>query len=479
MNNSVSEGSYSPSHSKLNRANENPQSVQIVVDSNLTLAQLRQLAAENFITFTPHVGNKWREDLYLLNEPSLQVVNFERNAGKLDVLDQPEKLKLNGQVYEISSDAQSAAVMTPYLQFDQDLLENLPDDAKTLITRLEARTPSQLHQNSTKAALPHGKLSLSGETFFLGEENKLLRDLIAALHQELLREGQGHYKIFNRYVNPQGNFLHIEKSADTREESDDYKFISLDNSYSDQREFQPSAPEKLPEQFFELTEKLVSAVKFGELPQQAEGPLPRNELMTLMLALKPLLAQGQKPRLDEQGNFHAYAVSGPSMIDYVNAKEFKSTLGKLYSRLRSIAAERFQLDLPANIIFHFIPGAGLSYLPVEGESDAIDALSDFISIDQEYRDLQTKIKSDKSLQSVIAETRKKHQNAVANLAEASYKFGHISQYDLLAGKQLLPPDQIALIENTTFKQHQIIADLRERISKEGLGFLNTFRNKIK
>ena len=304
---------------------------------------------------------------------------------------------------------------------------------------------------------------------FLGAENQLLRDLINSLHQySLAHPEQENLRFFNRYVSPDGQILMSSKEGSPYVFNGGYHYDSPDlvvdrSSASDLR--------RLPDEFFQLSAKMVDSILHGEHMNKAEGPIPGNYLMVLLLALKPLLRDLQDGEgrldLDTQGSYHAYAVSGPSMIKYTSSKDFKKNLAELYQSLRELGKQQFSLNMPGNLILHMIPGASLSYLPVKGETQALDALNKFAEVDAAYRRQQEVMQSHsgskppKDVLMTLNQVRTQHKDAIRDLVDASVNLPHISQYDLLAGQELLDPSQLEAIGTIAFKEHLKIAALLE------------------
>lgn len=437
-------------------------SVSVVAEENKTLEDLKTISRKHYVLFTPHVGNKWREDLYML-QYGITTANFERNASALDDLDFPEKLRVGDAVYDLAEDQQiQAPVVTPYLRFR----ENLADPVAPFVRRLEARKPGHLHHKSTVAAVGKGKLITSAEAFFLGSENQLLRDLLNSLHiHSLQQKDNERIRLFTRYIDGQGRLLLSNKSGQVNHFSGSYHYgepAPQKNIY-DQEKVQGFS-----QQFLDFAKKLSDSINTGDSVDGLEGPVPRNEMMVLLLALKPLLSEVQDGNgqldLDEKGRYHAYAVSGPSMIKYAGAKDFRNTMTAQYAAIRELSEKQFGKTLPAELVLHMIPGGSLSYLPVQGETQAIDAINHFCQIDAEYRAHQSKIsaakcKPSQEVRDILAQFNLKMKDAVLGIVEASVASPHVSQYDLLAGQKLLPESALEALEKVTFKQHIIIANL--------------------
>ena len=137
-------------------------SVSILAEEKMSFDQLKEISRQHEVIFTPHVGNKWREDLYLI-DAGIETANFERNASVLDVLDNPHKLKVGGLTHQLSTTAsQKSPILTPYLK----LADDLHPEAEQFTKQFDAQKPGQLHHRSTLAALHKGKSRPSAKPCF-------------------------------------------------------------------------------------------------------------------------------------------------------------------------------------------------------------------------------------------------------------------------------------------------------------------------
>ncbi len=443
--------------------------VTVVSEADKTLEDLKRISRSHYVLFTPHVGNKWREDLYLLKY-GIPTANFERNASALDDLDFPEKLRVGGAVYDLAEDGQlKSPTVTPYLRFRDEIAE----PAGRFVRTLDTRKPGQLHHKSTLAAIENGSLMTSAEALFLGPENRLLRDLFQALHLLSIQESMNEkLRVFTRYIDGQGRLLHNGKLAPANNFVGTYHY---GESVPDRNFHESSTVRNFSRQFLDFAEKLSDSIHTGDPVEGEEGPVPRNEMMVLLLGLKPLLSEvqdgGGQLDLDDKGRYHAYAVSGPSMIKYAGAKDFRSIMSTQYAAIRQLAQQQFGYNLPAELVLHMIPGGSLSYLPVQGETQAIDAINKFCETEAGYRSHQAGIGAAKrpptrEEKSTLAVLNSQLKNAVMGVVEASVHSPHISQYDLLSGHRLLPESDLEALEKIPFKQHIIIANLLDDTRKK-------------
>ncbi|MCC6643884.1 hypothetical protein IT411_03985 [Candidatus Peregrinibacteria bacterium] len=429
-----------------NTEKEKAKLVTVRVDDQISPAELAQLAKERPTCFTPHLGNKWREDMYLMEVIGVPTVNFTENQSKIDVLDAPDKIKFDGEVHDLT-DPELQPIMTPYLKFREGLTEGRING---LISELEAKNPGHLHMKSTKLALPKSSTNTFPEEFVLGRENELLRKLITAFQAEVP-------EVFSRYVTEQGEVKKVRNFSSG--------FTLVRNEESDLITLTKAQVERAAEDYFRFSERTDATVNRGEAMKEG-SPIPRNELRLILTAIKQMLTyyqNGQKVPVNSDGAFEAVLVSGPSMIKYSRNADILNMMNQYYETLREIGKSRFGLPMPAKVVLKMIPGSALSYLPIEGENDLLGALNHFVPLERAREQLRNRLSKKEipyleakdDLQSLSNAIRE----AVDAIADAGNQAPFVSQYDLLRGKALLSAEKLEGPLSLSFKTHQMILDV--------------------
>jgi hypothetical protein len=362
------------------------------------------LLAGEEVVYTPHIGNKWSEDM-ALTQLGIPQVTFNRNAAYKDTIDQPHHVRLAGRDHVIVSSAQHG-VVSPYLHADGHEAGELPRDLLTMWDELK-RHPARLHFESAKRATPG--------TYHVADEYMFLRDSIGHRLVDILD--------------------HTRKSVDLG---------TMHRRIEDGRIVDHHGPttERDLASFLDLMRALTENVT-GASERQVEGPIPSNDFAVASLALRAALQQRQNG--NTAAELTVYTVAGPSMILY--AKGLRDSISRILASAREV-----EPNLPNRLNVKLIPGANLTFLPHSGERNACSLLEEIVRLDVQRRELLQVISHCSSRQDgegkdgAIREKKEVERRIdVAKKAYAAY-LAHrpfFSQYDALqTGERVVMPEGI-------------------------------------
>lgn len=276
------------------------------------------------ICMSPHIGNKWRADLFAALY-GVDIANLEGNRTIKDRIDTPGLAIIDEKRYSIWQG--KGGTMSPYIQIDQGKIE---ENELQWINRF-GENVATIHQRSTAEALGEhaDKLSILAEYLLFRKP-----EVVKYLHT-LLKNG---FQIFNRNVTVEGQ-LH-------------------------QAEFDLGDADELIDQHLTLKRHQVDAVLEDFIANQ-EGPIMGNRTVVLLICINAVLDQIEngviKPGCD-QANVHT--VSGPDMIKFMKQVDYEGDIAPMYAILAQNHPE-----LPKALTLGVIPGAVLEPIQLPGEAN--------------------------------------------------------------------------------------------------------------
>jgi hypothetical protein len=375
--------------------------VTVVPRHDLTMEQVIQKArAGHEIIYTPHIGNKWREDQMMARFGFIHAT-VDRNAIGIDDIDTPHLIRVDGRRHEIVSHDPGVAgsqygVLTPFATLDRMNRSQIAG----LLGRDMGATPAQIHMESAKAALPEGSVDLQDRFLYLrGEiEAKVASILGAAGEREFC-------EVFQKHVV-------------------DGKSKSLAEPRRDKRAIR---------EFLDLVEVIIRNVERGET-RGAESPLPTNSAMIASMAVHALFTQ-QERGVSGAEQADVYTVSGPVMIGYMS--KFAGHINALYHVARELHPE-----LPVNVRYNVIPGSTFDFVPATSEREALELVTRIAAIERERDALGEALRQKTQGERAAIVARK---NALGNEQDAlKEQFLRVrkemrfhSQYDVVRGEEPL------------------------------------------
>lgn len=435
--------------------------VEISVMDRLNLQEVKKLAGQKKLIYSPHLGNNWREDLWLARA-GVETALFEGNLSHKDSTYLPEWLCLAGRKFEVAKvEKNDGPRLSPYLESAEALNYQVLD----IRWKIKSTLPANLHFSALKEALEQkAEISHGLKSLFL--DNETGEELRMLLEEFWHRDPT----LIAKYITDEGKILLPQKGAERANRA----LFTGEKYYQDRGLAKNIAghEKQMPGRFFDLAEKLNGAIEHGERLENAEGPWPKNILLLLMMTLKQLISdwKNHNLQLDAQHAYQAHLVAEHSMGQYMTEKGFIEEYQKLYAMAREILAKKKDLVLPAKIKVALIPGAVLANAPMLDETEMQDKLVSLSEVETQIQELQGVMKGHKQagekgkiklLETTIKTHSQNRAELVEEAAKVAVKLPMISQYDLINGKRLAPEASIDGISLKTLANiNTLVAKLR-------------------
>ncbi len=420
--------------------------ISIIPETKMTLRQVLEITKRKSVMSTYHVGNKWVEDI-IWTVLGIRV-NQIFTQSRLDTLDSPDKLRFNGQSYDLI-DLNQGAVLSPWLKFS----DTIDPVVSELRARFHATSPAHLHFLSSLEILgsnhPKNTLLNVREIYF-GHGSEIIRDLITVYHDAVAGVEDFDHQIFTRFINGNGEVIKSQTTSP-------YSFGVHRYNESDFG--------KISRDYFDLQEALLHSVEEGDEILGKGGPMMKNEfsiLLDVLIEIASSLRDGSI-EVDENGAFHSYQMSGPSMIEYITKNQFITPTTKMYLKLKEVAKKSLGINLPESLIIHVIPGATLGYLELNSDNaefirplikDFVEIYGKITQILEEIRvveDKGSKIEEKKKLLKNLREIQSLVASKVKSIRQGKAPY---SQYDFIDGNRRLPNFENLL--DIPFDEHAVI-----------------------
>jgi hypothetical protein len=371
------------------------ESIAIVKANSLTLNDVLRLRAEGReIVYTPHIGNRWREDLYLARAgiPSALV---SRNQAYVDTIDRPHQVRVSGKDLQLASEEQRG-ILLPFIVADgSDVAE-----IERTFPEYVGLSPATMHLRSNIAAVPGACVEVDRLLFLQDEFSSRVVDVLAAVAEAKT------YRVFTRNI--AGGRMVDALGEETQQDV---------------------------QRWMDVCRVLISNVETGIVDRSVVGPVPTNAFMIMAHAFRELF------RLMNEGgggieNPQVYTVSGPSMINYVRSLQFEM------SEIYRIARDRFP-GLPPSFTYNFVPGANFDFVPTVSETDSAAIVNDALELMESSNDMSARIAAGGPERNAIIDERSKLRKRIFDIskefAAVRPSMSFVSQYDVLRGEALIDP----------------------------------------
>jgi len=373
---------------------KNNQSITIAKRPDYSLNDVLRRQSEGYeIVYTPHVGNRCREDIYL-TRAGIEQALVCRNQAYVDTIDRPHQVRVGGRDLELVSEAQRG-VLTPFLEADGANSVEI----RRMFPQYEGLSPAAMQKRSAIDAVP-GKYVMADTLIFLQDQ---FSERICAILEAVSNDSACN-DVFSR------------KIIDGRIVKSDKK-----NPLAFQR-------------WMDLVPKLMRSVDDGP-DRSLVGEIPSNAFMILTHAFRCLLRRAAD--LDRSQQPQVFTVSGPSMINYV--KQLQPEMERMYGVARRVFPE-----LPERFTYNFIPGAFFDFVPAESETAACTIVSDMLEVRQKRNEIARSIARAVNPERSELITRKDSVGEELNRLRRDFQRVRItmpafSQYDVLQGGELIDP----------------------------------------